>query len=417
MKTKVVFLWCLLLSTSLAYSQNLTYVKGIIDTLTMPGFYGRGYVNNGNKIASEFISKQLQKNNIQKFDTSYFQRFNINVNTFPGKVELKINDTDIKPGLDFIVSPDAQSMNKTYKTLVLNEKTLNSPKQIKKFNKTNLLNIALVIDTGFKDLKNPKIKKAPLVLFIRDHGLTWSVAQEQTENKHDEIFITRNALPQEIKNVSVNIEAKQCYNYQTQNIAGYIPGIAFPDSFLVFTAHYDHLGMMGTKAYFPGANDNASGTAMVLDLASFYSMPANRSDYSVVFILFTGEEAGLLGSEYFTEHPLFPLKKIKFLLNLDMVGTGSDGIKVVNGSIFKKEFEKLKQLNEEGKYLKSINERGEAANSDHYFFYKKGVKCFFIYTLGNEYKEYHNVNDKSQGLPLTKYPELFKLITSFARSL
>ncbi|MFA7295533.1 MAG: M28 family peptidase, partial [Candidatus Paceibacterota bacterium] len=188
------------------------------------------------------------------------------------------------------------------------------------------------------------------------------------------------------------------------------------DTFIIVGAHFDHLGMMGNKTYFPGANDNASGTAMVLDLARFFADTAHIGKYSIAFMFFTGEEAGLLGSEYYTKNPLFPLSNIKFMLNLDMIGTGSNGIKVVNGSVIKKEFERLKSINEQHGYLKTVSERGEAANSDHYFFYKKGVKSFFIYTLGNEYKEYHTPTDKAEGLPLTKYNELFKLIVDFIKS-
>ncbi len=389
----------------------------MIDTLASPAFYGRGYVNNGDKIAATFIAKQLKKDQVKCFDTSYFQTFHLNVNTFPDDVALKINGVEKQPGIDFMVSPDAQTMKDSYKVLVVDGNTLSSEKLAKKFSNQNLSKLALVVDTGFKDLKNKKLEETPLLVFIRDKGISWHVAKEQNEKKHAEITINRSALPAKITNISVNIHTKLLSNYPSQNVVGYIPGKIYPDSFVVFGAHYDHLGMMGSKAYFPGANDNASGTAMLLDLAAYYALPENRPDYSVCFIFFSGEEAGLVGSEYYTKFPLFPLRKIKFMLNLDMVGTGSDGIKVVNGSIFKKEFETLKQLNEAGKYLKSVNERGEAANSDHYHFYKKGVKSFFIYTLGTEYKEYHTVTDQAAGLPLTKYPELFNLILRFVSSL
>ncbi len=86
-----------------------------------------------------------------------------------------------------------------------------------------------------------------------------------------------------------------------------IKGTAIPDSFLVFSAHYDHLGQMGKDIYFPGANDNASGTSMLLNLAKYYSQ--NRPKYSVLFIAFGGEEAGLIGSEYYVKNPLVPLSK------------------------------------------------------------------------------------------------------------
>jgi len=412
-KRGIVFLFSLLFASALLYAQNIAYVKGMIDTLASPGFYGRGYVNNGDKIASAFILKQLKKDKLSFFGSDSLQRFHLNVNTFPGTLEFSINGEVKTPGMDYLLKPEAPSINETYEVLLLNEHTMSTPELIEKFNHKKLSKIALVIDTGFKDIKNKKLLESPLIIFIKDKSLVWEVANSQNKRKCAEIEINRSALPEKIKKVSINIEAKQLDDYPTQNVVGYISGKVCPDSFLVFGAHYDHLGMMGNKAYFPGANDNASGTAMLLDLAAHFSKPENQPDYSMVFIFFSGEEAGLLGSDYYTRHPLFSLKKIKFMLNLDMVGTGSEGIKVVNGSIFKPEFERLKASNEKGGYLKTVSIRGEAANSDHYFFYKNGVKCFFIYTLGNEYKEYHSVNDKAAGLPLTKYSELFKLVCEF----
>ncbi|MFM6958872.1 MAG: M28 family metallopeptidase, partial [Acinetobacter sp.] len=61
--------------------------------------------------------------------------------------------------------------------------------------------------------------------------------------------------------------------------------------------------MMGSKTMFPGGNDNASGSAMLLNLMKYFSIPANKPPYTMVFVLFAGEEAGLLGSEYYTTHP------------------------------------------------------------------------------------------------------------------
>lgn len=415
---KRVFIVFVFLSVSkFVVSQNLPYVKGVIDTLTSPVFYGRGYVNKGDSIASEFIQKQLKKDGIKYFGTNPIQLFNISVNTFPGNLELTINGGIKKPGIDYMVMPDAPTMTGSFKTLVLNENTLKDSARIKKFTNKDVSNLSLVIDTGFKATKNKKLQEAPLIVKIRDKGISWHFAGEQNERKSTEIIINRTALPKKTKKVSVSIEAKLINNYQTQNVIAYIPGKVIPDSFIVFSAHYDHLGMMGKEACFPGANDNASGTAMLLDLAAYYAKAENQPAYSIAFLFFAAEEAGLRGSEYYTQHPLFPKEKIKFLLNLDMVGTGSDGIKVVNGSIFKYEFEKLKALNEKGGYLKNVSARGESANSDHYHFYKKDVKCFFIYTLGNEYKEYHTVNDRSALLPLTKYSELFKLICDFVEDL
>jgi Zn-dependent M28 family amino/carboxypeptidase len=110
------------------------------------------------------------------------------------------------------------------------------------------------------------------------------------------------------------------------------------DTFIVLTAHLDHLGTMGKNVFFPGAHDNASGCAMVLNLAKYYSMRKCKPHYGLVFMFFSGEELGLLGSRFYTEHPLFPLSKIKFLINLDLMGSGDEGVQIVNSTIYKKQY-------------------------------------------------------------------------------
>ncbi|MBY0425016.1 MAG: M20/M25/M40 family metallo-hydrolase, partial [Cytophagales bacterium] len=192
-----------------------------------------------------------------------------------------------------------------------------------------------------------------------------------------------------------------------------IDGTHQPDSFLVITAHYDHLGRMGPSVYFPGANDNASGIAFLLEMADYFKN--NPPKYTVVFIAFAAEEIGLLGSEYFVNHPLIPLENIKFLVNLDLVGTGDDGIQVVNSTIFTKEFAQLKSINDQENYFQTVKTRGKAANSDHYHFSEKGVPSFFIYALGG-ITAYHDINDTYEKLPLTKFKELFQLTLKFLNS-
>jgi len=201
--------------------------------------------------------------------------------------------------------------------------------------------------------------------------------------------------------------------HQTQNVIGFVRGKKYPELFIAFTAHYDHLGMMGKRTYFPGANDNGSGTAMVTDLAKYYAQPENQPDYSIVFMLFSGEEAGLFGSNYYADHPLFRLEQITMLINLDMVGTGSEGITVVNGKAYKNVMDAFEKINEGNKYLSEIKARGEACNSDHCPFYQKGVKSIFIYTRGKEHTAYHSVKDTADDFPFTAYDGLFKLLTKY----
>ena len=171
---------------------------------------------------------------------------------------------------------------------------------------------------------------------------------------------------------------------------------------------------MGRDTYFPGANDNASGISVLLNLEKYY---ANRKpEYTLVFIAFGAEELGLKGSEYYVTNPIFQLDKIKFLMNFDIAGTGDDGIRVVNGSVYPEQFEQLQQINERQGLLKEVKVRGEACNSDHCPFHNHGVPSFYIYTLGG-IQAYHDVHDQPETLPLTEFEDLFRLVVEFVGSL
>ena len=104
------------------------------------------------------------------------------------------------------------------------------------------------------------------------------------------------------------------------------------------------------------------------------------------------------------------------MVNLDLEGTGIDGITVVNATVYPKEFVMLRQINEKYKLLAKVNSRGKAANSDHYLFTEKGVPAFYMYTLGG-IQAYHDIYDISATLPLTEYENLFKLLTTFSDEL
>jgi hypothetical protein len=99
-----------------------------------------------------------------------------------------------------------------------------------------------------------------------------------------------------------------------------------------------------------------------------------------------------------------------------LLGTGDDGIMVVNGAILTKEFETLVKINEEKKLVKEVRKRGKARNSDHYWFTEAGVPAFFIYTLGGT-TSYHDIYDTEKQLPLTDYEDVFRLLTEFVRHL
>jgi Zn-dependent M28 family amino/carboxypeptidase len=98
-----------------------------------------------------------------------------------------------------------------------------------------------------------------------------------------------------------------------------------------------------------------------------------------------------------------------------MVGTGSEGITIVNGTVYPKAFALLDSINTSNNYLLNVTPRGESCNSDHCPFYQKGVPSVFIYSRGKEYQEYHNIYDLPQNLPFTEYVDIFSLLRDFIK--
>jgi hypothetical protein len=365
-----------ILSFGWSFGQDISYAKRLIDKLSGKEFWGRGYTNDGMSKAADFLESEFKSYGLAPLSGKDFQQsFNYPVNTFPGKAEVSINGIHLKPGEDFIISPESDGIKFSGKLIQKDS-------------------------AHFVDEKN-RIEVA------LQEKLSWSVATE--EKDYTRILIKKkfDGIPSSIK---LQIENKFIPRFKASNVCGMIRGSKKPDSLIVISAHYDHLGGMGDETYFPGANDNASGLAHLLSLAQYYSK--NPPSYSIIFICFAGEEAGLIGSKYFVENSLISLDKIRFLINLDLTGTGDEGITVVNGSVLKTEFGYLNDINVQKNYLSKIKARGKAANSDHYWFTESGVPSFFIYTLGG-IQAYHDVYDRPETLPLTEFEDLFRLIIDF----
>jgi hypothetical protein len=401
------------------FAQDSTYTKKIIETLCSKKMAGRGYVNKGHQHASDYIEKEYKHIGLKSFDNKYFQPFEFSVNTFPKEIEIVYNGKTLIPGVDYIVDPACPSVNFKGNAHYMSIQSLDSVDHysnwggklkatvIDTFNAKYYSDAAINLKHYVSDPRNQLIVK------LSNDKLTWSCSQKQSKVP---VIILRSDIFN--RDVSANFEVKVNSDFIKKNISrnviGFIEGSKFKDSFIYITAHYDHLGMMGNKTYFPGANDNASGIAMMLNLAKYYQ--TNKPKYSMVFIAFSGEEAGLIGSHHYVEHPLTALSNIKFLVNVDLMGNGSDGVMVVNGTINPSEFQLLKSINEKEKYLPEVKIRGKAANSDHYWFAQSGVPAFFFYLMG-PYPFYHDVNDKASALPLANFDQAFMLFQSFISKL
>lgn len=409
----------LILSPGFGQAQDVKYAQSMIDTLCSPYYGGRGYVNEGVQRAAEFIAKKYEEAGLEPFiQGEYFHPFEMNVNTFPGKVEIMQNESLLETGRDYIVSPDCPTTKAQGSIVVITEAKLTDKKGFKALKKTDWSNHIAVIDMLSKDelvqkrlAKVLKKYKNP-VRFQVVKKLTWGVGRSQSD------VASFSVLPDVLKDgdmLKIDVEAKLEKGFTSSNVAGMIRGSEVPDSFIFITGHYDHLGHMGSETYIPGANDNASGIAMILDFVKKYSL--NPPRYSVVFIAFAGEEAGLVGSYHFVSQlkDFCDPRKIRFVLNMDLMGSGQEGIMVVNGAVFTKEYELIESINQEMNYLPEVKKRGKAANSDHYFFSEVGIPAYFFYLMG-PYQHYHDIDDKAENLRLEKqaYDGAFKLLHHFA---
>jgi VanZ family protein len=415
----------LVMSFSAAQAQDMGRVRKTIATLASRPMHGRGYVEQGDQIAAKYLRGRLKQLSLVPLAPNYMQSFTLDVNTFPGQLRLENNayigkkpGGALRLGKDYIVAPNSGGgkafwgIVKPLDSLVFSEPDTAAAWQRRKINTALLLSARE--QARLQELPGPLRQKldslAWLVLVPR---LVASVTHEQAVQPRFEIL--RSSWPG--KPVAHwQVDARLQRNYSTQNLAAIIRGTAQPDSFLVVSAHYDHLGMMGKQVYFPGANDNASGVAMLLELAAHYAKPENRPACSVVFLLFGAEEAGLVGSQYFVAHPLVPLPTIKFLVNLDLLGTGEQGATVVNGRLHEAAFRRLTAINEARHYLPALGARGKAANSDHFPFSEAGVPAFFLYTRGGS-PAYHDVNDQPAVLSLAGFSGAFGLVRDFLNEL
>lgn len=187
----------------------------------------------------------------------------------------------------------------------------------------------------------------------------------------------------------------------TCNVIGFIEGNdpVLKNEYIVLGAHYDHLGLGGPSSksdkrgvVYHGADDNASGTAALLEIAEKLVSKKETLKRSVLFIAFGAEEQGLLGSKYFVKNPLIPLSQIKLMINMDMVGRlnakkhvymGGAGT-LPNGVSFMTTLGKSLGFN-------PIVHAGSVGGSDHVSFYKAGIPVLGIHTGGHP--QYHTPED------------------------
>lgn len=269
-----------------------------------------------------------------------------------------------------------------------------------------------------KDFSVVQIKRNILDEVIKAEGLSLLELQKKIDSEKKPYSI-------DLKNVKVSIstEVKEIEKYG-KNVAGMIEGNdpVLKNEFIVIGAHYDHLGVDQLKSssmykgndpqIHNGADDNASGTTGLLELAEKFGANKNTLKRSIIFIAFSGEELGILGSTYFTNNSPIEMKNIIAMLNMDMIGRLNEekSLTVIGAgtsSIWKN------LLNEKNvfDFKLSLNDGG-SGGSDHQAFTNKNIPVLFFFT--GTHTDYHKPSDDADKINLIGQAEVVNFVYSIA---
>lgn len=271
--------------------------------------------------------------------------------------------------------------------------------------------VVLVVNPGM-DLPMPQTKgNMYLSKFRKTIGLQqFNISSAVAKAIMGDDFNTINTAPSKIYTTNLSLDFNKSTNtLQSSNVVGVLEGTDKKDEFLFLTSHYDHLGKRDTVIYY-GADDDGSGTTSVLEMAKAFTDAASKGYHmrrTLVFMTVSGEEKGLWGSEYYSEHALFPIDKTTADLNTDMVGrVGSDFIGnkdslnyvyVIGDDKLSSDLPGITDRNNKGKLIldRRYNDLKDPNRfyyrSDHFNFARKGIPVIFYFD--GVHKDYHQPSD------------------------
>jgi hypothetical protein len=214
-------------------------------------------------------------------------------------------------------------------------------------------------------------------------------------------------------NLKVHAETKI-----TQNVVAYLEGAdpVLKNEVVAFGAHYDHVGVDDSGDVFNGADDDGSGTTAMLEIARAFAKNPERPKRSLLFVSHTGEEKGLLGSRYYTEHPLAPLENTVAQLNMDMIGRNdSNSVFIIGSDFLSPELHQINLaanemigLNFDYTYNTESDPNRFYYRSDHYNYARRGIPIIFYFSGVHE--DYHKVTDTVDKINFDKMARIARLV-------
>ena len=412
---KRLFIFLLAFAALQLSAQNLKHYKNVVKELSSSKYQGRGYAKGGANKAGEYLVQEFTNSGADKI---FVQHFKLDINTFPGKMKLWADGKKLTPGVDYSMREYSPGVHGEFPVYHVDTLNYDPEKMFEDLAKPEYANCLVACEFWFayrhgKDFsrlqKAGECTNAGLIQIWTSPIKFYKAYGHRVVDKPI-IWMTPEAV-EGIQTVKADIDNKFLKDYECFNVIAKVDGKNH-DSCYVFTAHYDHLGNLGKKVYYPGANDNASGTAAIVTLAEYYA--ENQPEYDMYFIAFSGEDANLRGSEYYAKHPVVPLSQIKYLFNLDMIGDNNPIQYCEVSDEGMRGYDLFVQINNEKQYFKSLNRGDLAANSDHYPFAMRNVPCIFLENQeGDAFPYYHTIYDTYETVRFDSYEPVFELIRDF----
>ena len=396
-------------------AQDLAQFKRIVKDLSSARYQGRGYAKDGVRKAGKYICRAFEKAGA---DEVTFQPFTLDINTFCGDMEMWADGRKLQAGTEFSMREYSPGVNGEFPVYHVDTAHFDGAQLLADLARPENANCMVVCEFWFTYQHRDVFSRLQKAGECPNAGLiyTWEAPikffKAYGEKVVDKpiIWVTPEAIAG-VQRVRLNVDNQFLQGYETENVIAKVNGQRH-DSCYVFTAHYDHLGNLGRKVYYPGANDNASGTAAIITLAKYFAQ--HKPPFDMYFVAFSGEDANLRGSTWFAEHPVVPLSQIRYLFNIDMIGDDNPSLYCEVSEAGMPFFARFEDINRSQGLFTALDRGDLAANSDHYPFATRGVPCIFLENKeGSAYPHYHTPADNYRTVRFESYEPVFRLITSF----
>lgn len=418
------------------FSKTITQedLKTHLYILAAPEMEGRETGMEGQRKAAEYLKQQFQRIGIAPANNGSYEQFYPLYKDTLKEAAVTVNSKSYEFGKDFSAAltsivttqlffSEVVYMSKIDTTTDIRGKAVvlvaKNGTQLPAFNEINKLYsrqpaAVLFVVNNVDKTPSPRGGRLSMNMFrSRQNPLVVRVSEAMGEALLKNDFANAKAQTLETKTVSTELmlHFKKDFDVtQASNVLGMIEGTDKKDEWVVISAHYDHVGIIGGKIH-PGADDDGSGTVGVLEIAEAFAKAKAAGKgprRSILFLAVSGEEKGLWGSAYYADHPVYPLEKTSIDINIDMIGRKDDNLKSLdsNNHVYLIGDDKLSSelprfvdsIN--NMYIKIITDRKYNDpkdpnrlyyRSDHYNFAAKGVPIVFFFD--GIHKDYHKPSD------------------------